>query len=126
MVEKKVLERRISLFAEEHPDIVKTRADLTETFQRQEQRVEAVKLGEKVLEARRGIFGREHPRTMSSIAITYQKLGMGDESVRLLERTVEARRRILGAKHPVSLWTMTNLAISYPQERLYESVDLLE
>ncbi|KAH0541632.1 hypothetical protein FGG08_003922 [Glutinoglossum americanum] len=77
---------------------------------------EAMKLRERVLEARGRTLGEEHPNTlgsMSNLAISYGDLGRRQEAMELDEKVLEARERTLGEEHPDTLGSMSNLANSY-------------
>ncbi|KAH8814672.1 hypothetical protein DL96DRAFT_420199 [Flagelloscypha sp. PMI_526] len=77
---------------------------------------EAASLCERDLEAKRRIFGSEHPDTltsMSNLAVTYSDLVRHADALKLEEEVLELLQRILGSEHPDTLMSMNNLANTY-------------
>ncbi|KAF8251752.1 hypothetical protein K440DRAFT_578571 [Wilcoxina mikolae CBS 423.85] len=76
---------------------------------------EAEQLEVQVVEARKRLFGVEHPSTLTSmgnLASTYKGLGRLKEAEQLEVQVVEAEKRLLGVEHPSTLTGMNNYAFT--------------
>ncbi|KAH8833187.1 hypothetical protein DL96DRAFT_1811706 [Flagelloscypha sp. PMI_526] len=76
----------------------------------------AFSLWEQDIEARKGMFGPEHPETIScliNLANVHSELGQHVEALKLKEEIVELHRRIRGQEHPATLMSISNLAVTY-------------
>lgn len=82
----------------------------------------------QVMEARKRIFGNDHPDTllsMSNVAVTYSHQGRLREAEELNVQVTDTRRRVLGVEHPDTLLSTSNLAATYRnQGRWREAGDL--
>ncbi|KAH8814667.1 acyl transferase/acyl hydrolase/lysophospholipase [Flagelloscypha sp. PMI_526] len=103
---------------------------VAQTFRNGGLYTEASSFWERDLEAKRRIFGSEHPDTLASmnnLAVTYSDLARHADALKLKEKVVELRRRILGSEHPHTLTSMGNLANTYSDlARHAESLKLKE
>ncbi|CBF85153.1 hypothetical protein AN1580.2 [Aspergillus nidulans FGSC A4] len=119
----------------EHPDTLRSMANLASTYWNQGRWNEAEKLGLQVLETRKAVLGPEHPDTLSSmanLASTYwnqgrwneaeklelqvletSKAGRWNEAEKLGLQVLETRKAVLGPEHPDTLSSMANLASTY-------------
>jgi hypothetical protein len=78
---------------------------------------------EYVLQACRGLLGKEHPATisaMSNLASTLGNQGQLDKAARMQKQVLEKRKRILGEEHPDTISAMNNLAITLRQQSLQD------
>jgi Tetratricopeptide repeat len=99
-LQQEVLEGRVRILGEEHPDTLTTKHNLASTYQAQGKIAEAAKLEEEVLEKRVKMFGDEHPDTLltkHNLAYTYQSQGKTSEAVRFREEVRAAVGRGKGS-----------------------------
>ena len=78
--------------------------------------VDALKLCEETLAARKRVLPANHPDTLSSmnnLAMNYEALGRHADALKLFEETLAAYKRVLPADHPDTLISMNNLAGAY-------------
>jgi tetratricopeptide (TPR) repeat protein len=89
---------------------------------------EAEGLLTKKLEATSRMLGREHPKTLHTMAgpaRTYGSQGRLQEAESLLGQVVEVSSGVLGKENPITLSAMTGLASTYgKQDRLQEAEEL--
>ena len=114
-----MMEARLRVLGEEHPDTLSAIGNLASTYWNQGRWKEAEELDVKVLEARRRVLGEEHPDTimaMANLAYTKRDLGQNDVAVDLMTRSATASSTILGHNHPdyrsryeqATLWSRTS------------------
>ena len=65
-LQEQVLETRLRLLGEEHPNSLWAKSNLARTLYSQGDRSRARKLEEQVLETRRRLLGEEHPDTLTA------------------------------------------------------------
>ena len=90
---------------------------------------EAEKLEIQVLDARKKIFGEEHPDTllaMGNLASTYSDLEKYTEAEELQIKVLDARKKILGEEHPKTISAMGNLASTYGYQGKYTEAEELQ
>ncbi len=78
----------------------------------------ARQLGERSVELRRGVLGKEHPETlraMNNLAIYSGVCGPPDKALKIMEEVLALRRKALGPEHPDTLGSMGNLANFYAE-----------
>ena len=130
VIETYVLNDRIRILGEEHPDTISAMNNLANTLGDQGQLDEAAKMSKEVLEKRRRILGDEHSFTitaMNNLAHTLGDQGQLDEAAKMKKEVLEKRRRILGEEHPDTISAMNNLANTLgDQGQLDEAITLLE
>ncbi|KAM0270685.1 hypothetical protein ACHAPA_003160 [Fusarium lateritium] len=118
---------RRQVLKENHPDTIRSMADLGATYFSQGRYTEAQDMAIKVLEIRQEVLG-EHPETIRSMAdlgLTYYEQGRYDEAKRLYDKALEYRKRVLGEKHPDTIRSMTELGAMYhTQGRYAEAQDI--
>jgi tetratricopeptide (TPR) repeat protein len=125
----KVMEARLRVLGEEHPDTLRAMGDLASTYWKQGRSKEAEELEVKVMEARSRVLGEEHPGTltsMSNLATTYMKQGRWKEAEELQVKVVEASSRVQGEEHPDTLRAMGNLASTYRNQGRWKVVEELQ
>src|ERR1700678_1176668 len=102
-----VMDMRKKLLGVEHPDTLKSMANLAITYQNQGRWNEAEQL------MSRKLLGAEHPDTLTSmanLAVTYQNQGRWNEAEQLNVQVMDMMKKLLGAEHPDTLTSMANLA----------------
>jgi hypothetical protein len=78
--------------------------------------VQAIAVGEALIEDYERLLGPDHPNTLNSrnnLAIAYGDAGRTAEAITLHERTLADRERLLGPDHPDTLNSRNNLANAY-------------
>jgi tetratricopeptide (TPR) repeat protein len=112
MTEKSVRDRH-RVLGDEHPDTIRSKANLASTYLYQGRWDEAEKLRLEVLETSKRVLGDEHPDTITSkanLASTYSYQGRWDEAEKLMLEVLETSKRVLGDEHPDSITSKANLA----------------
>ncbi len=125
---KRVLELRRGQFGGEHPDTLKSMADIGVLYERQGRYNEAEPLLVKALEIQRRVLGEEHPDTlwsMRNLGWPYSRQGRYKEAEPLLVKAMEISRRVLGEEHSETLWTMDNLGWLYCNQGRYNEAEPL-
>ncbi|EXK76697.1 hypothetical protein FOQG_18566 [Fusarium oxysporum f. sp. raphani 54005] len=114
---------RREVLGEEHPDTIRSMADLAATYHAQGRYDEAESICREVLELRREVLGEKHLDTissMASLATTYHNQGRYDEAERLKDEVLALRWEVLGEKHPDTISSMADLAATYHQQGRYD------
>ena len=114
----------------DHPDTLRSRNNLANTYRAAGRTEEAITLDEQVLAARERVLGPDHPDTLRSrnnLAIDYQDADRTEEAISLHEQALAARERVLGPDHHDTLTSRNNLANSYRAAgRTEEAISLHE
>ncbi|KAJ7697794.1 P-loop containing nucleoside triphosphate hydrolase protein, partial [Mycena rosella] len=117
-LETQVLEKRIKILGEDHPDTLISMSNLAIGYSRLGEFQRSKDLGTQVLEKRTTILGEDHPDTlwsMANLAVRYSQLGEFHRAKELETQVLEKRTKILGEDHPDTLWSMANLAVYHSQ-----------
>lgn len=88
----------------------------------------SVDIGEKILEERKQLLGKEHPdtlRAMNELASFYSKNGEKKKALELFEQTLELKKCVLGKEHPDTLRVMFDLAWFYEENKEYGKAEEL-
>ncbi|MEU6669486.1 FxSxx-COOH system tetratricopeptide repeat protein, partial [Streptomyces sp. NPDC046727] len=114
----------------DHPDTLRVRTSLANSYAGAGRTREALELHERVLTDCERLLGPDHPDTLSArhnLAISYRAAGRTQEALQLEERVLTDRERLLGPDHPDTLSARHNLAISYRAAgRTQEALELRE
>jgi tetratricopeptide (TPR) repeat protein len=113
---KQVMETRMRVLGEDHPDTLTSMANLASTYRNQGRWRESESLGVQVMETSMSVLGEDHPDTLASmanLASTYRNQGRWRESESLGVQVMETSMRVLGEDHPDTLTIMANLASTY-------------
>jgi tetratricopeptide (TPR) repeat protein len=91
--------------------------------------VDAEKMEERSLQARRDVLGEGHPDTLRSIgnlAVTYSDQGRWEEAEKVQVEVMEKRKEALGEGRPSTLTSMNNLAATYSKQGRWEEAEKLQ
>jgi tetratricopeptide (TPR) repeat protein len=112
---QRVLELRLRVLGEDHPDTLTTRHARAYTLRDQgKRRLAQAEYGD-VLERRRRVLGENDPETLSTrhaLAFMLQTGGRLAEAQAEYEEVLERRRRVLGEEHPQTLISRHSLAFA--------------
>ncbi|CUA75446.1 Nephrocystin-3 [Mus musculus] [Rhizoctonia solani] len=100
-----------------------------EIYQLNGQWGEQLKVLEPLAEVFTQALGRDHPDTldfMTSLALTYSRLGRYDKAEQLQVQIADAGKQILGDEHPNTLTFMNNLAMTYSRLSQYKKAEQLQ
>jgi serine/threonine protein kinase/tetratricopeptide (TPR) repeat protein len=125
---ERALELRRSQFGGEHPDTLKSMADLGLLYNYQGRYNEAEPLFAKALEIRRRVLGEENPDTlwyMGDLGWLYVSQGRYNEAEPLFVKALEIRRRVLGEENPDTLNSMNSLGELYSRQGRYNEAEPL-
>ena len=95
-----------NIFGLEHPETLKSMANLAWTYWHQGRWNEAEQLEERVLKIKTRVLGEEHPLTltaMNNLACTYHSQERHNEAIALMRKVVHLRTKPIGANHPDTL-----------------------
>ena len=124
-----VMETRKRVLGQEHPDSLRSMANLASTYWNRGRWKEAEELEVLVMETRKRVLGQEHPDTLTSmanLASTYWSQGRWKEAEELEVFVMETRKRVLGEEHPDSLRSVANLASTYRNQGRLKEAEVLE
>ncbi|RKK62226.1 hypothetical protein BFJ66_g1033 [Fusarium oxysporum f. sp. cepae] len=127
-VDGRILELRQQALGEEHPDTIRSMANLATTYHAQGRYDEDEEISTRVLELRRKALGEEHPDTISSmadLATTYNTQGRYDEAETIRVKVLELRRKALGEEHPDTISSMADLATTYHAQGRYDEAETI-
>ena len=99
MLEVVVMEKRKQVLGDDHPDTLKSMANLASTYRNQGRWKEAETLQVVVMEKRKQVLGDDHPDTLTSmanLASTYRNQGCWKEAGTLQAVVMEKRKQVLG------------------------------
>jgi hypothetical protein len=103
----------------EHPETLRTAANLASSLAHQDKYVEAEEIGREVLRVRKRVLGAEHPDSLETarcLAQFLSKQGKHAEAEAIHRVVLGAQKRILGPEHPDTLTTAEGLALSVGQQ----------
>ncbi|KAK4170640.1 hypothetical protein QBC36DRAFT_150906, partial [Triangularia setosa] len=124
-----VMETFKTKLGDDHPDTLKSMANLASTYRNQGRWEEAEKLEVQVMETRKTKLGVNHPDTLTSmgnLASTYRNQGRWEEAEKLDVQVMETSKTKLGDDHPYTLKSMANLASTYRNQGRWEEAEKLE
>jgi tetratricopeptide (TPR) repeat protein len=128
MTEKSLRDRQ-RVLGDEHPDTIRSKANLASTYSDQGRWDEAEKLQSEVLETSKRVLGDEHPSTIRSkanLASTYSGQGRWDEAEKLQSEVLETSKRVLGDEHPDTITSKANLASTYSAQGRWDEAEKLQ
>ncbi len=127
---ERAMRQREQALGPDHPDTVRSRADVAEVYVQLGRLEEALPLLERALVGCERALGPDHPDTLrnrESLADVHVRLGQLESALPLLERTVADRERVFGPDHRSTLRSRRSLAlVEVRLGRLREAVPLLE
>ncbi|KAK4194959.1 hypothetical protein QBC40DRAFT_311056 [Triangularia verruculosa] len=112
----------------DHPDTLRSMANLASTYRHQGWWEEAEKLEVQVMETSKTKLGVDHPSTLTSmanLASTYRNQGRWEEAEKLDVQVMETSKTKLGADHPNTLTSMANLASTFWNQGRWEEAEKL-
>jgi tetratricopeptide (TPR) repeat protein/MinD-like ATPase involved in chromosome partitioning or flagellar assembly len=113
-----------------HPDTLRARNNLANSYRSAGRIPEAITIQEAVLADFERIFGPDHPDTLRSrnhLANSHQDAGRIAEAITIREAVLVDFERILGADHPDTLRSRNHLANSYQDAgRIAEAITIRE
>ncbi|NUO44484.1 MAG: tetratricopeptide repeat protein [Streptomyces sp.] len=112
-LDEETLARRRQLLGDDHPETLKTAANLAIRMAALGETEQARALSEDTLARQRPVLGEDHPDTLNTangLAIRLAELGETERSCVLSEDVFARRRRVLGEDHPDTLTIANNLA----------------
>jgi DNA repair protein RadC len=124
-----VMEKRMYVLGDEHPDTLTSMGNLASTYWNQGRWKEAEALEVVVMEKCMYTLGEEHPatlRSMGNLASTYWNQGQWKEAEVLMVVVMEKRKHVLGDEHPDTLRSMGNLASTYRKQGQWKEAEALE
>lgn len=128
--EQVIVETRLRILGNEHPDTLESTADLARMYRTIGQYAKAVELKSHVLSVRKKLYGEEHDDTlmaMAYLAHSYRDKGEFEKAVGLEEKVLEVRMRMSDPEHPTTLQAMAHLGTTYYcQGRYREAAELQE
>jgi serine/threonine protein kinase/tetratricopeptide (TPR) repeat protein len=124
----------LKLYAErrgpDHPDTLKSMAELANCYAVTGRILAALKLREEVFRIQTAKLGSTDPETLASmnnLARSYGQAGRTQEKLKLCEEALRLAKAKLGPDHPLTLWSMHNLAEAYEAVgRTQEALELSE
>jgi hypothetical protein len=128
-LEVQVLDMRKKVLGAEHPDTLKSMANLASTYADRGNLNDAEQLEVQVLDMRKKLLGAEHPNTlesMANLARTYAYKGMWNKAEQLQVQVLDMTKKVLGAEHPDTLGSMANLARTYADKGMWNKAEQLE
>ena len=84
--------------------------------------VEAARVGKRALKIKEKVLGVEHPdtaRSLSNLAIAYERQGEYAQAISTLQRALAIQEETLAPNHPDTAATLNNLANAYHQQANY-------
>ncbi|KAK0639860.1 hypothetical protein B0T16DRAFT_463496 [Cercophora newfieldiana] len=124
-----VMETRKTKLGADHPDTLRSMANLTSTYRNQGRWSEAEELEVQVIETFKTKLGADHPNTLTSmanLALTFWNQGRWSEAEELEVQVMETFKTKLGADHPNTLMSMGNLASTYRNQGRWSEAEELE
>ncbi|KID96519.1 hypothetical protein MAJ_07455, partial [Metarhizium majus ARSEF 297] len=89
-------------FGDDHPETLRSMANLAATYRGQGRLEEAEKLQMHVMGASKAKLGADHPDTLTSmdrLAFTWKSQGQDENALTLTKDCFRARHRVLGPEH---------------------------
>jgi tetratricopeptide repeat protein len=114
------LQEKVS--GKEHPETLRSMANLASIYRYQGRWKEAEELNVQVMETRKRVLGEDHPDTLTSmvnLAFTLRSQSRNQEALSLIRTCFEVQRRVIGPRHPdtesslktLNKWQMENIEI---------------
>jgi non-specific serine/threonine protein kinase/serine/threonine-protein kinase len=125
---RQAVQIRLRVLGPDHPDTLRSQADLCITLLQRGRYSEAEKLQKQTLDSLRRVLGPDHLDTlksMNTLAVILLYEGRLAEGEALHRQTLAARRRILGPEHPDTLKSMHNLAVVARAQHHYPEAETL-
>jgi hypothetical protein len=97
----------------DHPDVLRTRANVAEWTGRVGNGWEALRLFSELMPDQERVLGRDHPdtlRTRGNLADRTGELGDREEALRLFAELLPDEERVLGRDHPTTLVRLMAMA----------------
>ena len=116
-------------FPPEHPDVLRAKANLANTYYALGRHEEALSLQEVVLTAYSAQFPPEHPDVLTAkanLAITNSAIGRHEEALSLQEEVLTAFSAKFPPEHPIVLRVKANLAATFSGLGRYEEALTLQ
>jgi tetratricopeptide (TPR) repeat protein len=113
---EKVLELRLELFGERHPDTANSFNSVGATYNHLGDYKRALEYCEKALELRLELFGEPHPDTASSfniVSAAYNHLGDYKRALEYSEKALELRLELFGERHPHTASSFDSVGSDY-------------
>jgi hypothetical protein len=104
-----VMETKMRVLGEKHPDTLTSMVYLASTFWNQGRWKEVEELEVRVIATNKRVLGEEHPDTLTSIynlALTFKGRGRDEEAIGLISECIQRRTHVLGAGHPLTLYSI--------------------
>ena len=128
-LEVQVMDMRKKILGADHPDTLRSIANLASTYRNQGRWNEAEQLDIQVMDMRKKLLGADHPDTRSSmanLACTYSNQGRWNEAEQLEIQVMDMRKKLLGADHPDTLRSIANLASTYRNQGRWNEAEQLQ
>ncbi|KAK2598195.1 hypothetical protein QQS21_005672 [Conoideocrella luteorostrata] len=126
---KEALTTRKMVLGEQHPDTLRSMANLASTYRYQGRWKEAEELQVQVMETHKTVLGEQHPDTLTSmanLASTYRNQGRWKEAEELKVQVMKSHKTVLGEQHPDTLISIANLASIYWDQGQWKEAEELE
>jgi tetratricopeptide (TPR) repeat protein len=118
------------LLGGDHPDTIRAREKLADSFERAGQPASAIGLYETALAEAQDALGPNNPVTftaLTKLAHAYLAAGRTGDAIAVHKRNVNAREVIQGPRHPDTITARASLADCYREAgQLKEAIDLFE
>ena len=124
-----VMEVRIKLQGQTHPDTLASIANLASTLWNQGRWNEAEELFTQEMTTRMDVLGQDHPDTLASVAnlaSTFWNQGRWEKAEELELQVLERQKRLLGSEHLDTLASMANLASTFCSQGRWKAAEELE
>ena len=128
-LEVQVIDMRKKLLGADHPDTLKSIANLASTYRNQGRWSEAEQLQIQVMDMRKKLLTTEHPDTlicMANLASAYKEQGRWNEAEQLQIQVLDIRKKLLGAEHRDTIRSMANLANTYWNQGRWNEAEWLQ
>jgi tetratricopeptide (TPR) repeat protein len=128
-LEVQVLDMRKKLLGAEHPNTLRSMANLALIYRNQGRQTEAEQLEVQVMDIRTKLLGAEHRetlRSMAKLAITYSDQGRLNEAEHLGVQVMDMKKRLFGAEDLTRLRSMGHLANIYRKQGRWNEAEQLE
>ncbi len=125
---RQAVQIRRRILGPDHPDTLRSQADLSITLLQNGHLSEAETLQKQTLASMRRVLGPDNPGTlksMNTLAVLLLNEGRYPEAEALAREALDLRRRVLGPEHPDTLKSLHNLALATRAERHYPEAENL-
>ncbi|GAM42311.1 hypothetical protein TCE0_044f16170 [Talaromyces pinophilus] len=124
-----VIETRKTKLSEDHPDALRSMANLAAIYREQGRWEEAEHLSVQVLKMTKSRLGEDHLdrlECMNNLAMTYWKQGRWEKAENLEVQVLETRKTKLGEYHPDTLTSLANLSFIWKSSgKTADAINLL-